>query len=215
MRHVILDVETAAIQDVATYLEPISAPSNYKDEEKIKTYIAEETAKQAAKAALDIDLARLVAIGYHDVESGESDVLLMRDEFEERTLLGRFWDYFGRNTTAIVFNGLNYDLPLLMRRSLYLGVVAPTIQLDRFKHPQVIDLMQLLSLDGRLKLHSLRFYANRFGFPVHDELTGADIAEAVSREDWSAVERHCAADIDTTLRLAKRMGVLKIESVSV
>ncbi len=32
-----------------------------------------------------------------------------------------------------------------LRLSIYLGVTAPTIQVDRFRHPHVTDLPQLLS----------------------------------------------------------------------
>jgi hypothetical protein len=215
MRHLVIDVETVAIDDVATYLEPVSAPSNYKDELKIKAYIEEETKRQTDKAALDIDLARIVAIGYQLVGETASvaDVVLCKDATQEMTALGVLWDTFWRvyipgHTVAVTFNGLGYDLPLLLRRSLYLGVTAPRLQLDRYKHVDAIDLMQILNLDGRLKSHSLRFYAQRFGITVDDELTGADIGTAVSAGDWAAVEEHCAADVQTTYLLAKRMGVL-------
>jgi DNA polymerase III epsilon subunit-like protein len=87
-------------------------------------------------------------------------------------------------------------------------VRAPNIQIDRYKHPHVIDLMALLNLDGRLKSHSLRFYANRFGIPVDDESTGADIGALVEADNWQAVEAHCASDVAATYALAKRMGVL-------
>jgi|SRR6185436_5221110 len=223
MRHLILDIEAVAIADVETYLEPVSAPSNYKDPDKIAAYIVEETKRRIDKAALDIDLARIVTIGYklvtfgsHDGEEPESEeahVMLCRDEIQEMTNLGILWDTFWRvyipgNTIAVTFSGLSYDLPLLLRRSLYLGVKSPRLQLDRFKHQDVIDLMQILSLDGRLTWHSLKFYAQRFGIQVDDELTGADIGAAVTAGDWAAVEKHCAADVQTTYLLAKRMGVL-------
>src|SRR6185369_11577818 len=149
MRHLIIDVETVAIDDVATYLEPVSAPSNYKDEAKIAAYIAEETKRQTDKAALDIDLARIVAIGYYiefPDQSVDGNVLLCKDETQEMTNLGKLWDTFWKvyvpgGTVAVTFNGLAYDLPLLLRRSLYLGVTAPKLQLDRFRHPDAIDLM--------------------------------------------------------------------------
>jgi len=216
MRHLIIDVETVAIDDVATYLEPVSAPSNYKDEAKIAAYIAEETKRQTDKAALDIDLARIVAIGYYiefPDQSVDGNVLLCKDETQEMTNLGKLWDTFWKvyvpgGTVAVTFNGLAYDLPLLLRRSLYLGVTAPKLQLDRFRHPDAIDLMQILCLDGRLKMHGLQFYANRFKIPVEQDITGADIGAAVAAGDWAAVERHCAADVQTTYLLAKRMGVL-------
>jgi predicted PolB exonuclease-like 3'-5' exonuclease len=214
MRHLVIDVETVAIDDVATYLEPVSAPSNYKDELKIKAYIEEETKRQTEKAALDIDLARIVAIGWHWTGAPErSEVMVIRDEIQERTILGEFWHrfwpvYIPGHTVAVTFNGLGYDLPLLLRRSLYLGVTAPKLQLDRYKHIDAIDLMQILCLDGRLKMHGLQFYANRFKIPVEQDIAGADIGKAVADGDWAAVERHCAADVQTTYLLAKRMGVL-------
>jgi len=216
MRHLIIDVETVAIDDVATYLEPVSAPSNYKDEAKIAAYIAEETKRQTDKAALDIDLARIVAIGYYiefPDQSVDGNVLLCKDETQEMTNLGKLWDTFWKvyvpgGTVAVTFNGLAYDLPLLLRRSLYLGVTAPKLQLDRYKHIDAIDLMQILCMDGRLKMHGLQFYANRFKIPVEQDITGADIGAAVAAGDWAAVERHCAADVQTTYLLAKRMGIL-------
>jgi len=213
MRHLVIDVETVAIPDVATYLEPVSAPSNYKDEAKIAAYIAEETKRQTDKAALDIDLARIVCLGFQLAGDEVPQTLLMKDELQETEMLGRFWDTFWKvyvpgGTVAVTFNGLGYDLPLLLRRSLYLGVTAPKLQLDRFRHPDAIDLMQILCLDGRLKMHGLQFYANRFKIPVEQDITGADIGAAVAAGDWAAVERHCAADVQTTYLLAKRMGVL-------
>lgn len=217
MRHLTLDVEAVAIDDVDTYLEPVSAPSNYKDDSKIAAYVAEKRAELVSKAALDIDLARIVAIGYewHGDPAPFHEVMLCKDETQERTNLGKFWDTFWpesvtRNdwSIAVTFNGMGYDLPLLLRRSLYLGVRSPKLQLDRFKHPEVIDLMQLLSLDGRLRMHGLQFYANRFGIPVDDDIVGAEVGAAVAADDWASVEKHCAADVQTTTALAKRMGVL-------
>jgi DNA polymerase elongation subunit (family B) len=212
MRYLICDVETAPIVDAATYLtEPVEAPSNYKDPEKIAAYIEAEKQKQLAKAALDIDLARIVCLGVA-TEAGQH-VFTIPDETQEGNVLGRFWDQFFEGPqhnwhTMVTFNGMAFDVPLLLRRSLYLGVKAPKLQLDRYKHPEVIDLMTLLNLDGRLKSHSLRFYANRFKIAVDDESTGADIGALVATGDWAAVEKHCAADVQTTYALAKRMGVL-------
>lgn len=216
MRHLVIDVEATAIDDLDTYLtEPVEAPSNWKDPVKIAQYIKDAKAAQIAKAALDIDLARIVAIGYQLVGETASvaDVVLCKDETQEMTALGVLWDTFWRvympgHTIAVTFNGLAYDLPLLLRRSLYLGVTAPKLQLDRYKHVDAIDLMQILCLDGRLKMHGLQFYANRFKIPVEQDITGADIGAAVAAGDWAAVEKHCAADVQTTYLLAKRMGVL-------
>jgi DNA polymerase elongation subunit (family B) len=217
MTHLILDVETVAIDGVETYLEPVSAPSNYKDPDKIAAYIADQQKAQAAKAALDIDLARIVAIGYRAITPGQTpiqDTLILKDEVQECRAIGLLWETFFSGyspddwAVTVTFNGLGFDLPLLLRRSLYLGIRAPKLQLDRYKHPNVIDLLDILSLQGRLKYHGLQFYANRFGIGVPSDITGAEIAAAVAEGNWTAVEEHCTADVETTYALAKRMGVL-------
>ena len=62
--YVVLDLETVAVSEAAEYLDTIEAPSNYKDPAKIDAYLDAKRKDLLAKAALDIDLARIVAIGY-------------------------------------------------------------------------------------------------------------------------------------------------------
>ena len=217
MRYIILDLESHAIPDAATYLtEPVEAPSNWKDPEKIAQYIKDAKQAQLDKAALDIDLARIVCLGTYEqvgrVESGAFTKVL-KDETEEREVLANFFIcHFTSNPMdwpiLVTFNGLGFDLPLLLRRALYLGVKAPNIQIDRFKHPHVIDLMDMLSYSGKMKPHSLSFYCQRFGIQVDDENSGKDIAALIAADNWAAVEAHCASDVQATYALAKRMGVL-------
>jgi predicted PolB exonuclease-like 3'-5' exonuclease len=212
----VLDLESHAIPDAATYLtEPVEAPSNYTKPEAIAAYVAKAKQAQLDKAALDIDLARIVCFGM--LEGGGDGAIVetacLKDEVMERTMLGSFFTRFTSHNTAdwpilVTFNGLGFDLPLLLRRALYLGVKAPNIQIDRFKHPHVIDLMDLLSYSGKMKPHSLSFYCSRFGIQVDDENTGKDIAALIAADNWHAVECHCASDVQATYALAKRMGVL-------
>jgi predicted PolB exonuclease-like 3'-5' exonuclease len=214
MRYIVLDLESHAIPDAATYLtEPVDAPANYVKQEAKDAFIAKAKQAQLDKAALDIDLARIVCLGLADGIG--SEVQLFKDQTQEMTALGEFFDKFFRsNNTAdwpilITFNGLGFDIPLLLRRALYLGVKAPNIQIDRFKHPHVIDLMDLLSYSGKMKPHSLSFYCQRFGIPVNDENSGKDIAALIAADNWTAVEAHCASDVAATYALAKRMGVIQ------
>jgi predicted PolB exonuclease-like 3'-5' exonuclease len=217
MRYIVLDLESHAIPDASTYLtEPVEAPSNYTKPEAIAAYVAKAKQAQLDKAALDIDLARIVCLGW--LEHGpadDKDTHIFKDDIEERRIIGQFFDVFfqSRNTAdwpiLVTFNGLGFDLPLLLRRALYLGVRAPNIQIDRYKHPHVIDLMDLLSYSGKMKPHSLSFYCQRFGIPVNDENSGKDIAALIAADNWAAVERHCASDVQATYQLAKRMGIIQ------
>ena len=108
----------------------------------------------------------------------------------------------------ITFNGNGFDLPYLMRRSLYLGVAYPHLNINRYKTPH-IDLMARLSFNGVLKAHSLAFYAKRFSLPIDpDVVTGAEISGLVrdgSDEAWQKIAEHCASDVRTTYLLASRL----------
>lgn len=208
MQPIVIDVEAIGIPDVETYLEPVKAPENYKDPLKIAAYEVEERAKQIERAALDVDLARIIMIGIK--ADAAVDTLRCEDEKGERYALGVLWEqYYHSDCKLVTYNGLGYDLPLLLRRSLYLGIKTPYIQVDRFKHPQVIDLMAILSMDGKLKAHSLSFYLNRFGYPNGGpDITGADIAARYQVGDWAAIEQHCRMDVEATAWLAERIGAI-------
>jgi len=209
MSYLVFDVESVAIASAAEFIEPATAPSNYKDEAKIAAYIEEANREAVAKAALDVDLARIVAIGW---SAGPETPVVMTaaDEHEEYDALETFWAFcITPRPTLIGFNCIGFDLPLLLRRSLYLGVKAPALQIGKYRHDGIIDLMLSLSFDGAQRYRSLGFYKRRFALDVPDDPhTGADIAGLVAAGDWDAVASHSRADVKTTVALARRMGVL-------
>lgn len=208
----VFDIETAPLPDAADYLEPAEAPANYKDPAKIAAAIAEKNAENLAKCGLDCDLCRIVAVGAQ-LEGSDIETVTANDATEAQ-MLAWFWRLAaGRHLVG--FNCLGFDLPVLLRRSLYLGITTPELQIDRFKHPQVTDLMQLLSFNGTVKFRGLAFYAKRFGFNVADALTGADVALAVTEGRWSEVEAHVKADIEKTALLASKLGYFRAVAESV
>jgi uncharacterized protein YprB with RNaseH-like and TPR domain len=156
MSALIVDIECIGIESATDYLEPIEAPSNYKDPQKIADYIAEATAKALDRCGLDPDLCRIVALGAGEVE-GPDTVILCKTEDDEATALEALWkrvtNAAGVPRTLVSFNGFGYDLPVLMRRSQYLGIAHPTLNLDRYRSPH-LDLMQRLTWNGAIKAHS-------------------------------------------------------------
>lgn len=209
----VFDCEAVAIDGAAEYLEPSSAPAHYKDEAKIAAYCEQAQREQLAKAALDIDLARIVALGVLSDNAAEPVVNCARDERDERSILVWFWSIVTPGPvrpTLIGFNCIGYDLPLLLRRSLYLGVSAPRLPINKYRHDGIVDLMLSLSFDGAQKYRGLTFYRKRFGLvgiPA-DEMTGKDIAGLYAARNWVGIEAHCWADVLTTAALARRIGVL-------
>lgn len=222
MRYLVLDIETLPISNAADFvaLDDISAPSNYKDEAKIAAYVAAEREKRIADAALDLDLARLCAIGLavHPASSwpfGSQAAVVRDEESEGRELeaLARELDPHSRDfATLITFAGHRYDLPLLMRRAKYLGVPFPRLNLDRYRSPH-IDLYDELTMKGAIKAHSLRWYMRRHGWtdlldadPLKNG--GADVATAAAEGRWDDIAAHVRVDVLGTLRLAVWMGVV-------
>lgn len=212
----VFDIETAPLTEAADYLEPAEAPANYKDPVKIAAAIAEKNAENLSRCGLDVDLCRVVAIGWTKEGSESVIASTVETDFDgdEAAMLEGFWN-IAEDKHLVGFNCLQFDLPVLLRRSLYLGVVTPFLQIDKFKHPQVTDLMQLLSYNGAIRARGLSFYAKRLGFDVPDTLTGADIAQAVAEGRWSDVAAHVRADVQKTALLAARVGCFHQKAVAV
>lgn len=205
----IVDIECVGIDNADAYIEPPDAPVNYKDPQKIADYIAEATAKAIERCGLDPDLCKIVALGVGWATGGDG-VSLCRDEEEEISALKLLWrTVTDKNDVRpiVSFNGFGYDLPVLMRRSQYLGVAHPAISLDRYRSPH-IDLMQRLTWNGAIKAHKLSFYASRFGWPIVDTVNGSQIAELVKAGNWAAVESHCLNDLAQTRFIAQKLKLI-------
>jgi DNA polymerase III epsilon subunit-like protein len=212
----VIDIETSVIPGVSQFLGEIKAPSNYKNEESIAKYIEKAQLEESSKAALDPDLCRIVAIAFQDVEPGvplAPKCGIARNEDEERKLLTRFWQAMkcklGGPKTLIGFNINDFDVVALMRRSLYLGVPWIKYEVGRYRHPRIVDIMQELSYDGKLKYRSLDFYCKRFGIEEPDPLkSGADVIERIAMGDYESAKAHCIADVRKEYRLAEAVGLL-------
>ncbi len=204
---VILDLETAPIDDAAGYLEPSTAPAHYKDAEKIDRYIKEKTAAKVDRAALDVDLCRIAAVGIWREHAGGLDVLTAENEAQESDVLRLTWEAISP-LRLIGFNVMAFDLPVLLRRSMYLGVHAPFYQMSRYRqNAQVVDLYTELTFHGLVDGHSLDFYCKRLGITVDTEdVKGAEMPARVAAGDWPAVIQHCRADVVRTALLAHRLG---------
>jgi hypothetical protein len=221
MTHLILDLETFALDDARHFIEEPTAPANYKDPEKIAAYIAQRKIELIDRCALDPDLCRIVAIGWDSPDAcGGPTVDYADTEQEERALLVEAWDVIrgdglSMGPSLVGFNLLAFDLPVLIRRSQYLGLRIPPLNLDKYRTPHV-DLMERLSFNGKIKAHSLDFYCKRFGIEVADDVSGADVDALVKAGEWDRVLGHCRADVQKTRLLAERLGLLtqKAEAVA-
>lgn len=213
MRSIILDLETIGHPDAQKWAQPVKADSRLVDPVKIAADLKKKAAEQEDDFGLDWDLNRIAAIGFHVVGETDPEVYLCSDEFEEREHLKMLWSFYtyGR-TRFITFNGHRFDLPGLIMRSLYLDVKHPELEIPApWKTDSHVDLYQKFSVNGardRKDVKGLKFYANRLGIPVYDDITGADVAACVKAGEWEKVKNHCLFDLDLTRALAERLDVL-------
>lgn len=210
-RSMVVDLETVAIENAADFIEPAEAAGNLKDPQKIADDIAKKELAQIEKAALHPYTCRIVALGLWRDGDEHPRVRVTLTEDDEAETLRVFWrsavSQSGAVSPLVTFNGNLFDLPVLMARSRLLGVPAPVLNIDKYRSPHP-DLMQILTFRGAIAARSLKWFAKRFGLPVDDETSGADVAALVAAGDVQAVADHCEADVKTTYALAVKMGVI-------
>lgn len=206
-KYLCLDLASAPIVGADVYLEPVSAPSNYKNPEAIAAYVKDKTAERLEYAGLDVDLARITAVGLYD---DAPSVQLCQDEDAERAAVQQLacqLDFAG-TVRLITYNGLSFDLPLLMRRARYLGVAFPKLNIDRYRSPHV-DLMADLSDRDPSRRRPLGFYVRRLGWTdLVKCLDGAEESRVPETGRWADLEASVVCDVTATYRLACWLGHL-------
>ncbi len=213
LKYVILDIETRPHPDADQWLAPVMPAANLKDPAKIAASVAERTAERDEKLGLDPDCCQICAIGYQVVGAAET-ILVAKTEAEEADALRQVAVVYAasqgqQETRLVTFYGRQFDLPVLMRRAMYLNVKFPALNLDRYRSPH-IDVYDALTCAGALRTaHSLSFYGRRLGRPTLDTVTGRDVAALAAAGEWEAIREHCRSDVLLTHAVADRLGLLR------
>jgi DNA polymerase elongation subunit (family B) len=204
----IVDIETSGlpIEQIDHLAPTFTAPSNYKDADKIAANIAEQRIEWFKRAALSPMTGKIVAIGYKVPK--QSPVLHVADEAE---LLTSFWyDYQLDQKQMIGHNILGFDIPFIIRRSWANKIRVPTtVQNGRYLNERrFIDTMTAFQCGNRTeKFHSLDTVARFMGFAGKTEAIGAHFAEILATDPKRALA-YLAADLQAVEDIAERMGIL-------
>ncbi len=138
------DAPAAGVADEATlddYLAAPEAPAFVARRERIERYMA-----------LRPEFGHVICIGMgHDARGRgelETKALTARQVADERLILEGFWEVVRarRDRCFVTYNGLAFDVPFLIRRSIYLGVAPTTgLPLRPFALESHFDVMRALS----------------------------------------------------------------------
>lgn len=213
-RLLMLDIETAPIEGVESFLGRIIPPANYSKPESIAKYIEEKTAEEKNRTSLDPDLCRVVALAFQFQGDPTIKGGVAKDEAQEKVLISRLWEVVRAEPffpTLCGFNVAGFDIPVLLRRSLFLGIHAPPIRLGRYAYQMknVNDLQITLTMDRheKFRMRSKDWWLKRLKIDETDNpCTGADVGALIALGDFDTVLAHCKADVANEVKIAQFLG---------
>jgi hypothetical protein len=175
--------------------------------------------RQAATAELERfmglrpEFGRVICIGMGHDARGRGDLelkaLLAHGLEDERRILEEFWEVIrsGREWRFVTYNGLAFDLPFLMRRSLYLGV-APTsgLPLRPFALDSHFDVMRALANWERGDSVRLDVVAALLGLQKSPAgMEGSQVLGLWREGRVEEIEAYCLGDVRLTYEVFLRV----------
>ncbi len=165
--------------------------------------------------------AKVVVIGFLRTDTGKALILFEDDEganwesengavkylgCSEEEMIGKFWEYISSANKLVTFNGNHFDFPFLTIRSAMLKI-KPTRNLlsKSSKNKLHIDLLEELTLYGKLRKFNLDFYCKAFGIesPKEHGITGMEVKELYKAHKIREIATYCSKDVKATYELYK------------
>lgn len=179
-----------------------------------KLDLPETMTKSIKIRSLTPDLGKIISIGVMvDVWSAyaNGEPMLERPEvtvlqgMDEKKILCDFFDLirnFGNQ--IITFNGINFDVPFIIKRCLYKQIpIDIELGTKRFSIKPHFDLLQYLS-NYRTPTQGLKMseYCSLFDIETSkDEFSGADVYPAYIAGEWDRLKKYSTDDCNATYEL--------------
>lgn len=237
--NIFIDIETVPAQDPDAIIMLraeadeekllIKAPSNYKDEAKIKEYILAkqieiDTAfdERYRKTSFDGAYGQIVCIGYaiddfpthsvwsHEWKTNEHDVL---NAFYG-SLVDRFNSSKDMRPVFVGHNLIGFDLRFLFQRSIMCGIKPPPFIPFKAKpwDTTVFDTMtDWAGVGNRVSLAKLCkvFGLDAKGSEIGEEIDGSKVWDFVRDGRIADVAKYCEGDVERTRQVYKRLNFIE------
>ncbi len=190
------DIEAVARTDIPKEALPkFKPPANIKDKKKIEEREVEFYKKLPEKLAVDPFYAKIICIQFYlGSKLGSKTDTYIGAIADEAECLKLFWDIAKKYEANLGgFNIYGYDLPLILTRSIQLGIKS-TINIDLNKYRRTFhDVMYALCNNDLSKAKGLDTYARLFNVG-NKTLEASDIPKLVEEENWGLIEEYCRND---------------------
>jgi hypothetical protein len=157
-------------------------------------------------------LSKVVCIGLYYPQSGQR--LAFTNE-SEKVVLQSFWDKIkGYNGIFISFNGIRFDVPYIIKRSIYHGINPTNLSfLQHLKYnayPPHYDVM--IQLCGRETPYSLKQCCDFYDIPSPKEgaVTASNVADAYYDGRIDEIAEYCLRDLESTYKLYEKVRLFTI-----
>lgn len=152
-------------------------------------------------------LGEIITIGIHSVSDDEEESIAIVGT--EKEILTKFWNGIkGFNGLFVSFNGLDFDVPFIIKRSMKHGI-RPTnnnfMDLKRFSRYPHFDVKQVVSDFDRYAIGNLDMLTQFVGVPSPKQgaIKAENVADAFKAGKIDEIAEYCINDVKSTFEVYK------------
>ena len=197
------DVETIADKSIIPLLPSVKPNRTLKDPIKIEADIKKKEIEQIAKLGLDPTTARICTFGWFDGKESHHIMLEEESSKAEKKLLQQTWEVLAEGEHFVTFNGIGFDVPFLLMRSL-INKVRPAVQISTKKYTITnhTDCRAVLSNWDNFAKGTLDFYSKLLlGRTPKGDFDGSDVQMMFEMGLFEDIANYCMDDCRCTFEI--------------
>ena len=203
MKIITFDLETIADKSKIPFLPEVKVNGTLKNQAKIDADIEKKQQEQIDKMGLVPATAMICVFGYHDGKESHSILLEEESAEAERDLLIKAWKVLKEAEHYVSFNGISYDVPVLLMRSL-LNRVKPSVKISTKKYviANHTDVRMILGGWDQYAKGNLDFYSKLLlGRSCKDGMDGSQVQEFWDMKLGKDIAEYCESDVQVTFEI--------------
>jgi predicted PolB exonuclease-like 3'-5' exonuclease len=203
INHLAIDIETVPNKSLDEYNQII--------QEKVQDKIKQRQERHPDFdykyfASIHGDFGKIICISLGYVTEENSIRLKSLSSNDEFQILTDFNEIINNHRGIFIhYNGLNFDIPFILQRMSYHGIVPSHTRftsLRRYSTEPHFDVMMQYYNWDKQKVLPLGILAELHGLPnPKSDLSGEKVYEAYVNEEWSNIKHYCEFDTATVLNL--------------